>query len=115
MNKWNSEEEMLDAIKQQLDESEQSLDQDTLRKLRQSRYAALEQLQKPKRYWVPATAAMAMTAMVTVIGLQVMTPDSVVPQSPFMEDVNLLSASDELELYEELEFYQWLELEERTS
>ena len=44
-----------------------------------------------------------------------MTPDNVGTSSPFIEDMNLLSASEELELYEELEFYQWLELEERTS
>lgn len=117
MKQWNSEDEMLKAIREQLDAKEQSLDQNILRELRLRRAAALEQLDphRQRNWLLPAGVTLALTVTLTVIGLQVMSPASVGPQSPFMDDVNLLSASDELELYEDLEFYQWLEIEEHVS
>ncbi len=114
------EEDFLAAVKQQLDESEQSLSTDDVRALRLARANALETLNKPKRYWQPIAAlAVAASVVVIVVGLQGIQTVSVDPSSEIgahsIEDIPLLSASDELEFYEELEFYQWLEFEDRTG
>lgn len=109
------EEDFLASVKQQLDESEQSLSADDLRALHLARANALETLNKPKRYWQPAAAlAIAASVVVIVVGLQGLQTVSVDPSNS-IEDLPLLSASDELEFYEELEFYQWLEFEDRTG
>ena len=110
-----SEEDFLASVKAKLDESEQLLTADELRALRLRRADALEQLSKPKRYWQPVAAlATAASVVAIVVGLQGIQTVSVEPIQS-MEDLPLLSASEELEFYDELEFYQWLEFEEHAG
>ena len=116
----NNEEDFLASVKQQLDESEQSLSIDELRALRLSRARAIEQLSKPKRYWQSVAAfATAASVVAIVVGLQGIQTASVDPSyevgTQSVEDLPLLSASEELEFYDELEFYQWLEFEDRAG
>lgn len=110
-----SEENFLASVKAQLDESEQSLTADELRALRLARANAIEHLNKPKRYWQPvAVFATAASVVAIVIGLQGIQTVSVDPIQS-MEDLPLLSATEELEFYDELEFYQWLEFEDHAG
>ena len=113
----DSEKDFLDAVKQQLDESEQSLSANELRSLRLARAQAIEQLNKPKRAWLPiATVATAASVVAIVVGLQgIQTGRVNVDPTQSIEDLPLLSATEELEFYEDLEFYQWLEFEDRTG
>ena len=110
----HKEQSLLEKINRELDESAASLDADTLRKLRLARSNAIESLQKPRQLWQPV-GAFALVATVAAVAVSLQLRVTQVSESlPPIEDVQLLSASDELELYEDLEFYQWLELERRT-
>jgi hypothetical protein len=109
------EQDFLQRVKASLDEAEAQLDSGTLRDLRLVRSKALESLQKPRRLWQPvALAAVAATVAIVVVSLQVMQPKAP-PTAPGMEDMALLSAGDDLDLYENLDFYQWLELEKHNG
>ena len=113
-------EDVLASVKQQLDEAEQSLSAEDLRSLRLARANAIETLNRRKFYWRPVAAvATAASVVAIVIGLQGIQTASFDPSyevgAHSVEDLPLLSASEELECYEELEFYQWLELEDRAS
>lgn len=108
------EQDLLKKIKRQLDESAVSLDADTLRELRLARSKAIESLHKPRQLWQPV-GAFALVATVAAVAISLQLRVTQVSESlPSVEDIQLLSASEELELYEDLEFYQWLELERRT-
>lgn len=121
----DKQEKFLNSIRQQLDDSEQSLSVDELRSLRLARARAIEELNKPKRLWQPVAAlATAASVVAIVIGLQGIQTASVDPAKDIralevsastVEDLPLLSATEELEFYENLEFYQWLEFEDRTG
>ena len=105
----------LDRVKSALDEHEAQLDANTMRELRLARHKALESLHQPRRLWQPVgLAALAATVAIVVVSLHVMqaTPPS---STTAIEDMALLSASDEFELYENLDFYQWLELEKHNG
>ncbi len=109
------EQVFLQRVKSSLDESEAQLDANTLRDLRLARHKALESLHKPRRLWQPVTlAAVAATVAVLAVSLQFMHP-KITTTPPGMEDMVLLSAGDDLDLYENLDFYQWLELENHNG
>lgn len=105
----------LRQLSEQLDKAEAQLDAHTLRDLRSARHKALSRLQKSRRLWQPVSlAAVAASVMTLTIGLQLM-QRTAVSTVPALEDMQLLSTSDDLELYENLEFYQWLEFEARNG
>ncbi len=113
MSKQQDDKEFLQQVSQQLDESEQTLSAEVLSRLRQSRQQALEQLDR-KFYqgWRPLGAvAMVMSVLVIMIGLNFMQTD-MIGHPDKLGDLPLLTATEEFELYDELEFYQWLEFEE---
>lgn len=111
-----SEEALVAHIKQQLDDSCDSLDYATQLKLKQAREKALSQsaasTSRLKRWqWIgiPSLAATAAVAIITISSV-INTPSSgESPESLFFQDLELLAAEEDLELIEELEFYQWLE------
>jgi len=119
-NPDQKETELMERIRTELDNSESSLDADTLRELRLARGRAIEKykagsLQKPWQLWQPVGAvAIAATVAAVAVSVHLSQQDETSPLQS-IEDMQLLSAGDELELYEELEFYQWLEFEERRG
>lgn len=54
---------------------------------------------------IPAGAFATTCVLITVVALFYMTPENTLPTD---EDVILFASADEIELYENLEFYQWL-------
>jgi hypothetical protein len=109
------EQVFLQRVKSTLEESEAQLDADTVRDLRLARHKALASLHQPRRLWQPvALAAVAATVAVMVVSLQLMHPKPP-DTAPGMEDMALLSTGDDLDLYENLDFYQWLELEKHNG
>ena len=101
----------LDRARRRLQRSTEELDPDTLRRLRQARAAALGQAdRKAPTRWMPwGGAALAASLALAVLLWQ---PWAGPPESPAaLEDLELLAAEENLELYEELEFYLWLESE----
>ena len=105
----------LERVRAALDEQTTRLDADTLRDLRLARARAVATLQRPRRVWQPvALAAMAASLAAVVVTLHLLhtTPATT---TAGLEDMAILSAGDDFELYENLEFYQWLDLEQHNS
>jgi len=104
----------LQRVKDSLDSSEAQLDNDTLRQLRQARNKALARLPARRRIWQPVGLTAIAASLALIVSLHIMQPDIAV-NAPAVEDINLLSAGDDLDLYENLDFYQWLALEQQNG
>lgn len=112
MNNEQQDLEFIDAIRRDLDDASANLDAGIRSRLTKARHAALDQ--KSARpawlsgWYVKSAAALAATACL-VLALSITlnhAPDS--GKGSGLEDMDLLTASDQLELYEDLEFYAWL-------
>lgn len=133
------DQEWFDRLGAQLRESESGLDKDTLARLHHARRKALDTL--PQRdhqgnyrpintpvlavsawqTWLMPAGGVAATALIAVLVFQLA---GVMPeeQSPFsnetlsvMNDMEILTAPDDLEMYQDLEFYEWLAFEKETD
>ena len=109
----NDQQQWLDKLKQDLEQGNEQLDADTRARLSAARRKALEMLPEQRSpwrtsWWQPAGAvAMVAAAVFAVILWQGrLSPDAELIQST---DLELIASSDNLNLYEELEFYQWLD------
>ena len=94
-------------IRTTLDASVDNLDPDVSRRLQQARHAALETAAKPRMpFWQPAGAF----ALASILLLSVFVwPDRQnMPEPAALADLELITADDSLQLYEDLDFYQWL-------
>ncbi len=100
------------------DESVDALDAETLSRLNRGRQHALAALgtgANPWMRWVPA-AGMATAALVAVMVLlpgPVQPPAGALPQS--VTDMEILLGEDELEMFEDLEFYTWMDLADENG
>jgi hypothetical protein len=99
---------LVQKIKQTLDQ--QTLDVDTSRQLALARQKALQPGQPLWRlsYAIPALVMASLVAIAVMINQQL--PD----QSPSfaadaIDSLEILSSKDELEMFEDLEFYVWLD------
>ncbi|MFW5450188.1 MAG: DUF3619 family protein [Methylophagaceae bacterium] len=99
-------------VKQQLDESVGQLDAATLSKLNQARRFALSQktkIRSPYFTWLTGLASTAAVAML-VISIMPHSPEQVMPVLATEQwDILAMDNKEELDLYSELEFYQWLD------
>ncbi|VAX11363.1 hypothetical protein MNBD_GAMMA25-1588 [hydrothermal vent metagenome] len=94
-------------IRATLDVSVDNLDPDISRRLQQARHAVLETTAKPRMpFWQPAGAF----ALASILLLSVLVwPDRQnMPEPAALADLELITADDSLQLYEDLDFYQWL-------
>ena len=120
--------QLIEAIRHRLDEQADGLDSATLLRLAQARRLALAAAVEPQRRWrrmmrpsrrpvgdwlVPAGAFASVLATAVALTLMVAEPGN--ESARVMDDVELLTAGEELELYENLEFYQWLQDREQTG
>lgn len=97
--------------KAQFDNSVEELDAATLSRLNQGRHAALEALHGGRPLaawgrWVPLTGVAA-AALVTV--MLVRGPEMAPLPGDAVADFEILLEGENLELYEDLEFYSWLD------
>ena len=108
--------ELEERTKRTFDESVSALDAETLSKLTQARYKALEQLKKNsantwRSRWIPACAVAVGVFVVMVFwqgqlsGLSEVRTFDVVALS----DLEILLGDEELDMIQELEFYAWLD------
>lgn len=107
MSKQN-EDDLNARVKQGLDDSVRDLDANTLSKVRQIRFQAIEKANVKKTDWSGVMSGALATAcvMVFTVAILLKTP-AIEPVS--VDDFELISSSDNLELFEDLEFYEWLE------
>ena len=120
--------QLIERIRLRLDESVSELDAATLSRLEQARRHALSAgAQSQRQRWrtrgltgrpagdwlVPAGALASVVATVFALAVMVAEPENGLTRQ--VEDLDLLTAGEELELYENLEFYQWLEERDQTG
>jgi hypothetical protein len=100
----------LARVQRALDESEQALDAATLSRLNRARQRALETAARGRsmrRYWPAAFAAFA--ALALAVALWRVPSGPITPPAAELQDFELLASQDHIELYEDLEFYAWLD------
>lgn len=95
----------------QLDESARDLDAATLSRLNRARQAALSEVRRKRSAW-----SMWLPGLVVAMGLTLavglLLRPGVTPTVPFVDpaqDFAMLSEADDLDMYEDLEFYAWLD------
>jgi hypothetical protein len=109
-----------------LDESAEGLDAATLSRLNRARQAALAQVRPraAQRWLLPAGMASACLLLLAVVAWHVQGPGGAarLPELPFPAsassasgDIDLVSSDDSLELYQDLEFYAWLDAQDQGS
>lgn len=104
----HNDREFESRIKAQLDEDLDALDPAISQRLQRARKDALDTL-KPARYpiWQPAVGfALAILLVMAVVIWPWRQPGS--PSATALADFDLIAADDSLQLFEELDFYEWL-------
>ncbi|MEE4375890.1 MAG: hypothetical protein V2J55_00030 [Candidatus Competibacteraceae bacterium] len=100
------EQHFLDAVKAELDASAAALDSVTVARLEQRRRTALRSCPSRPTWWIPAGAFATLAVAITTIFLWTAAPT---PESDgLLEDLDLLSSIEDIEFYDELDFYLWL-------
>ena len=94
-----------------LDNSLESIDAETARQLKQVRYKALEQNHKKSSWFMPVSSIAVTASVVTLTVALWFTQFNELNEELVLEDITLLTATEELEFYQELEFYNWLDEE----
>ena len=113
----SAEEKLLEGSKALFDSSVENIDGAKRARLRAARERALEELAPRARFggprlWIPAVAAAALVALVTLPMLDRSgTSADTGFESMAAADLEILLGEEELEMLAELEFYEWLELE----
>jgi hypothetical protein len=103
------EQRLVDNIRQRMDQSCNALDGQTLSRLNRIRHAALERKQaRASRMLLPFGGFV--TASVLAVSVMLFAPGTpeAVPAASAIEDLDILTSTDSLDLYEDYEFYQWL-------
>jgi hypothetical protein len=114
----SNDDRLTSAVREALDRSARDLDPGTLRRLREARLAAVQVVESGRRRrhpsaWVPAGAfAMAALATVAIVAWPGAGRDGIDGDAAVaaVEDLDLLSAGDDVAIAEDVEFYQWLAL-----
>lgn len=115
MEKTPETEALARQAKQALDDSLMDIDGETLAKLHRARNRALEASQQPNRFWSrvawPAAGAAGALVLVLLVQLpQTTVEDNAIALLDHENDdwLELVSAADDVEFYEDLEFFEWL-------
>ncbi len=110
----NDEQSFISNIRQTLDLSAEQLDVDISRRLRLARAKAVERYTEKHSYWKPAGGFALASLLLVAIGVWQFggfTDGNKFNGMPVaMDDLELIASSDSLQLYENLDFYQWLEV-----
>ncbi len=110
-NKSKRDAEFAAKAKGVFDDSVERLDGAALSRLNQGRHAALEELAQTKapaswRHWLPA-GGVAAIALVSVMVLRGPAVDEVPDE--VAADFEILLEGESLEMFEDLEFYSWID------
>lgn len=110
------DQQFLRRLKMSLDHQQDAIDDSTHQALRQIRKRALSQLDNQNsgarslRSWYPVLAATATASIIASIAVTInLSGESNV--QPTLEDIPLITATDDIMFYQDLEFYQWLDAE----
>ena len=113
MNDQERDERFLKRLQDELAAGDDRLDQAVLTRLRESRQAAVAQA--GRRFWhlprLPAwvTASGLATAALLVVAVSLWLGNGQRPlPGTSVDDMEVITAQEQLDLYEDLEFYRWL-------
>ena len=103
-----------------LDQRAASLDAHTLSRLRRARARAVQQRPGWKEWlhlpsWVSAGGLAAATVATLLFSIWLIPPGETDIPETGLADLEILASGDELELYDDLEFYHWLETKSATE
>lgn len=106
--------DILKKSRKALNASTDALDDDTIRQLRQARRHALHQntalVKNEYKIWQPLSGFAVIALLLVVIGSWPLQGQEPLPAQALSSiDMELAEANDSFYLYEELEFYQWLD------
>ena len=103
-----NDDDFLKQIKHALDQQSESLDGETLSRLNRARQAAIQQADKKRSrlMWLPATGLVAALLLTSLFLFR--SDDIDMIQNGNIDEIELIASSEQLELLEQLEFYQWL-------
>lgn len=93
------------GLKSELDRSVESLDGMTIVRLRAARLRALDARSRP-RPWLLAGGLAGTGLAATLVAVLLMTPAA--PPITGLEQFDMLSENDSIDLYDNLDFYRWL-------
>ena len=107
--------DLVGFAKKHLEQSAENLPPDTASRLRAARYEALHHSDKKGLSWAWSAWGFGTTCLV-VLSLSLWwngsTNEGVIPA---VEDLDLLASAEPFDLYEELDFYDWLAEHEHPS
>ncbi len=107
-----SNDDFIKRVKEELDATEENLDSGIKSRLSRIRYQVLESQKEShwfQKWFLKPKMVFASIVILILAGvLLIKSPTSV---NVDFEDVDLLTSTDQLELYEDMDFYVWLELE----
>lgn len=113
------EQELALRARTALDESIDALDGETVARLASARRRALGFERRRSRPALVAAGGLLAATLALAIGVSWWTRSSAelaaVESPEALEDLELLAANEELDLYENLEFYEWLEADGVTG
>jgi len=109
-----NDKDFLEQISNTLDQGLQNVDGDTLNRLRQARITATERTLGRHRHGARMLAGGALASVVIAVVLSLQTGQKPVNES-MLEDMALLSTDVNLELYRDVDFYDWLAEKEQTG
>lgn len=113
MSSEKLEKELVERIKNVLDEGVEKLDDETLLRLQRIRLNALEEAGGKRGWifslprWVTAGGLATAAVVVVAVSLWIAAPRQN-RLSKNVEDIDILAAQEHIEIYEDLEFYRWL-------
>lgn len=118
MKNQDDENSFLKKVKHSLDQSEENIPAETLSRLRRIRQEAINSKTKVNTWgikWVPAPYPALATAAMVLLAVLLFSPGDreQAPVNP-LDDLEIL-ASNNLEFYEDLDFYAWLAEEEPNA
>lgn len=114
MRTEQSDRGIADLARKALDASADNLDLRTQSRLLAIRREAIERMTAPRERrlrmprWVPAGAFVTAMVAVAIALVVVPGPNRQRQQVSKVEDLEIVASGESLELYEDLEFYQWL-------
>ena len=115
MNEDRQHGELIAATRELLDNSARDLDAQTVSQLRRARSRAVNRLARfdPVGGWFPSAAVATVTLVVLAVVLW--KPATYPGSGSMVEDIEVLSSADTLDIYQDLDFYQWLASDEHKG
>ncbi len=107
MNEFD-EDKLTENIKQTLNDSAESIDANTLSRVRQIRAQAVARAEIRQHSWSGVMTGALATSCVMVFTIMILLRSPTPIENLPVDDLDLISSSESLELYEDLEFYEWL-------